>query len=149
MRKQIRISVFETNSSSVHSLVISSDGREPSEFELNKNGEIEVDFGEFGKDEQLYYTQYDKLSYLITCLYYTSRGWDAENIYDSFEFKSIEKAVCKYTGASGIKILGKQEACIDHQSQPYGCIEIIDSYDEEAVIDFVFNKYISLRTDCD
>ena len=148
MNRKLRKHVFETNSSSVHSLVVSNDGREPSEFKLNKNGEIEIDFGEFGKDERLYTSQYDKLSYLITCLYYLS-GWEIEDIYNKWEFEIIKKAVCNYTGAVGIKILGKKEPDIDHQSQPYGCIEIINSYDEEAVIDFVFNKYISLKTDCD
>lgn len=44
MNRKIRKGVFETNSSSVHSLVISNDGREPSEFKLNKDGEIEIDF---------------------------------------------------------------------------------------------------------
>lgn len=47
MKRQIRRNVFETNSSSVHSLVISNEGREPSEFKLNKDGEIEIDFGQF------------------------------------------------------------------------------------------------------
>lgn len=148
MKKQIRNNVFETNSSSVHSLVISNEGREPSEFKLNKNGEIEVDFGQFGKDLCYYTSQYDKLSYLITCLYYLS-GWDIEDIYDKYEFKEIQDAVCKYTGAKGIKIIGKEEPEIDHQSQPYDGIEIINTYDEDAIINFIFNKYVSLKTDCD
>ena len=148
MKRKIRKNVFETNSSSVHSLVISNDGREPSEFKLNKNGEIEIDFGQFGKDLCFYTSQYDKLSYLITCLYYLS-GWEIDDIYDRWEFREIQDAVCKYTGATGIKILGKQEPEIDPQSQPYSEIEIINVYDEDAVINFVFNKYVSLKTDCD
>lgn len=148
MKRKIRKNVFETNSSSVHSLVISNDGRELSEFKLNKHGEIEVDFGQFGKDLRFYTSQYDKLSYLITCLYYLS-GWEVEDIYDRYEFKEIQDAVCKYTGANRIKIIGKEEPEIDHQSQPYSGIEIIDVYDEEAVINFIFNKYVSLKTDCD
>lgn len=148
MKRKIRKGVFETNSSSVHSLVISNEGREPSEFKFNNDGEIEIDFGQFGKDERVYTSQYDKLSYLITCLYYLS-GWEINDIYDRWEFREIKDAICKYTGATGIKILGKQEPEIDHQSQPYSRIEIIDIYDEDAVINFVFNKYVSLKTDCD
>lgn len=148
MKRKIRKGVFETNSSSVHSLVISNDGREPSKFKLNKDEEIEIDFGQFGKDERIYSSQYDKLSYLITCLYYLS-GYDISDIYDKWEFEQIQDAVCKYTGATGIKILGKQEPEIDHRSQPYGNIEIVNVYDEDAVINFVFNKYVSLKTDCD
>lgn len=149
MRRKIREDIFETNSSSVHSLVISNDGREPSKFKLNKDGEIEIDFGQFGKDLCLYTSQYDKLSYLITCLYYLSEYDDISNIYDMWEFKRIQEAVCKYSGATGIKILGEQDPDIDHQSQPYSEISIIDVYDEDAIINFVFNKYVSLKTDCD
>lgn len=145
MKRKIRKGVFETNSSSVHSLVVSNEGREPSEFKLNNDGKIEIDFGQFGKDKRIYTSQYDKLSYLITCLYYLS-GYD---IYDKWEFREIQDAICKYTGATGIKILGEQEPEIDHQSQPYGNIEIVNVYDEDAVINFVFNKYVSLKTDCD
>ena len=148
VKRKIRKNVFETNSSSVHSLVISNDGREPSEFKVNKDGYIEVDFGEFGKDERLYTSQYDKLSYLITCLYYLS-GWDVEDIYEKYEFEYIEKAICEYSGAKGIRILDKNEPHIDHQSVPYSNIGIINVYDKDEVINFVFNKYVSLKTDSD
>ena len=57
--KQIRKNVFETNSSSVHTLQISKDGLEPSELKLNKDGNIEVEFGEFEKDYRIYSTQYE------------------------------------------------------------------------------------------
>lgn len=148
MKRQIRRNVFETNSSSVHSISISNDGREPSELKLNKDGYIEVDFGYFGKDERLYTSQYDKLSYLITCLYYLS-GWDVEGIYEKYEFGYVEEAICEYSGAKGIRIVGKNEPYIDHRSVPYLDIEIINSYDKDEVINFVFNKYVSLKTDCD
>ncbi len=148
MKRQVRNNLFETNSSSVHTLVISNDGREPSNFKLNKEGKIEVDFGEFGKDLCLYTSQYDKLSYLMTCLYYLS-GYDIDDIYENWEFENIENAICEYTGAKGIKILGKVEPYIDHQSIPDYDIEIINAYDKDAVINFVFNKNVSLKTDCD
>ena len=147
--KKIRKEVFETNSSSVHSLVISSDGLEKSNFKLNKKGKIEIDFGHFGKEFKIYNSQYDKLSYLITCLYYTSNGFNYDSIYDNYEFRKIEDAICKYTGAVGIEISNKTNPEIDHQSQPYQNIEIINTYDENEIINFVFNRYISLKTDCD
>ena len=148
MNRKIRNHVFETNSSSVHSLVISNDGREPSNFKLNREGKIEVDFGDFGKELRVYTSQYDKLSYLITCLYYLS-SYEVDDIYEKWEFENIEKAICEYTGATGIKILGKVEPYIDHQSIPSYDIEIINTYDKDAVINFVFNKNVSLKTDCD
>jgi hypothetical protein len=148
MKRQIRKYIFESNSSSVHTLVYSNDGRESSNFKLNKDGKIEVDFGEFGRDYCIYDSQYDKLSYLITCLYYLS-GYEIDSIYDKWEFEKIEEAICSYTGATGIKILGQVEPYIDHQSVPDYDIEIINVFDEDAVINFVFNKNIALRTDSD
>ena len=146
--RNIRMCVFETNSSSVHSLVISNKDREQSKLKLNKEGKIEIDFGSFGKEHREYTSQYDKLSYLITCLYYIA-GYDIENIYNQWEFDNIEKVVCSYTGATGIEILGKVEPFIDHQSIPDNTIDIINTYDSDMVINFIFNKSVSLKTSCD
>lgn len=143
--KQARNGVFETNSSSVHAISIDSSGREPSQFQLNEHGKIEISFGSFGRESRTYYSQYNKLSYLMTCLYYIAED-DKEAIYDMYEFKRIEGIICHYAKATGIEILDDIEPYIDHQSIPYGNIEIINSWDEDEVIDFVFNKYIRLKT---
>lgn len=147
LKRQIRNSVFETNSSSVHSLVYSKDGLEPSKFKKYKDGMIRVDFGQFGKEYVLYDSQYDKLSYLITLLYYEHN--DLESIYESYDFEMIQNAVCEYTGEKGIKILNKKEPYIDHQSVPYYDIDIINIYDKDQIVNFIFNKNIILKTDCD
>lgn len=76
MAKKIRSGVFETNSSSVHSLVFSKEGLEPSVLPVDRDGKIITDFGEFGKEYCIYDAQAEKLSYLITCLYYLSGGFD-------------------------------------------------------------------------
>lgn len=148
MKKQIRKEVFESNSSSVHTLTIAQSGREPSKFIPDKEGYIHVDYGSFGKDYQIYSSQYDKLSYLITlCSYCVGRYGD---IMDSYQFKQIEEAVVNYTDCNGIIIDEVEEPYIDHQSAPWEeNIEIIDIYDKDAIIDFVFNSYVSLKTDCD
>ena len=147
MKRNIRRGVWETNSSSVHSIVIDKGGREPSNLPV-KDRKIQIDFGRFGKDERVFSSQYDKLSYLITCCYYLC-GFDYEDIYDNYEFQRIQEVVCRYAGVKGIRIIGKNEPSIDHQSQPYEGIEIINTYHDDEIIDFVFNKYISLGTDCD
>lgn len=148
MKRKIRNNVFETNSSSVHSITISKEGREPSKLEKDKDGYIKIDFGTFDKDYHIYDTQYDKLSYLITCFYYLS-GYDICNIYDNYEYKELEKIICNYADAKGIRIINKEEPYIDHQSQPYNYMDFINIYDEDEVIDFVFNKYAALKTTCD
>ena len=88
----------------------------------------------------------DKLSYLVTLCEYRARY---EDIEDSYEFKCIENAIKEYTDCNGVIIDGLEEPYIDHQSVPYDGINIINIYDEDAIIDFVFNKYISLKTTCD
>ena len=147
MRRNIRRGVWETNSSSVHTISIDKSGLEPSELPI-KNGKIQIDFGSFDKEEKYYSSQYDKLSYLITCCYYIC-GYGLEDIYECWTFRDIERIVCKYAGADGIEILNKAEPYIDHQSRPESDIEIINMYHDEEIINFVFNRYISLKTESD
>ena len=65
--KKIRNNVFETNSSSVHSLVINSEGLEPSNLKIDpKTDHIIVNTQYFGTEYNIYNDQEDKLSYLIT-----------------------------------------------------------------------------------
>ena len=151
MKRVIRKSVWESNSSSVHSLQISSDGMEPSKLPVDKDGYITVEYGEFGKDGTVYSTQEDKLSYLVTQCYYLG-GWDYDvNRDNNYHFRNVEDAIIDYTGAKGIKIVGGEPE-IDHQtvsSMEYELHLIQNEYDEKEIQSFVFNKYISLLCDCD
>ena len=144
--KQIRKDVFETNSSSVHTLQISNDGLEPSELKLNKDGNIEVEFGEFEKDYRIYNTQYEKLQYLISFIAYNyGYYYDLDELYENYDFITVRDAVCEYTGANDIVIVGEAQPYIDHQSAD-DCV--IRLYKDE-IINFVFNKFITLKTDRD
>lgn len=148
MKRQIRKGVFETNSSSVHSISITPDGRVPSNLPINKRGNIEVALGHFGKEDCLYTEQIDKLSYLMTCIYYMYCQ-DCEYMAQQREFQLIEEAVCKYSGAAGIEVISVDNAYLDHQSVPYGSLEIINVWDEDEILNFVFNRNVMLRTGCD
>lgn len=160
MKRVLRENIFESNSSSVHTLSISKDGREPSRLKVDKDEYIICELKYyFGKNYEIYSEQSEKLAYLVTCCYYLNH-YSLEDIHLNYEFKLIERAICKYAGAKGIKVallegVNEEEAYwnedfgIDHQSQPYDGIEIIDIYNENSIIDFVFNKYISLQTSCD
>ena len=157
MKEKIRSGTFETNSSSVHTISIDSSGRESCKIRKNKEGKLLVDFGSFDKHEEIFSTQTEKLSYLMTCcayltdgsVYCDERSEIIDNVYETEAFEYIEEAVMKYTGCAGIKIIGKKDPYLDHQSVPEYNIEIINMYDEDAIIDFIFNKYISLKTGCD
>ena len=146
MKRNIRNEVYETNSSSVHSIVVMDSGLESSKFELDDEGYIVVPFGKFGKDVEYFTEQEDKLSYLITKLYYKC-GWDIEDILNSYKFHCLEKAIMSYVdGCRGIKIDSSIEPEIDHQSSDK---DFIDWYDADAIIGFVFGKDIALKTSCD
>lgn len=64
---QIRKNVFETNSSSTHSLVISKKDREYDYcLPVEDDGTLVVTFGEFGWGPELLIAPIEKLSYLVT-----------------------------------------------------------------------------------
>lgn len=146
MKTIIRRNVFETNSSAVHSLVISDEGMEQSNLPMDDDGYVLVKFGSFGKDERIFTSQEDKLSYLITQCYYLNH-WD-EDIYDNYHFRNVKEAICEYTGAKGIKIIGG-EPDIDHQEYPEYELNLVNEYNSSSIQSFVFNKYVALETRCD
>ena len=151
--KKIRQNVFETNSSSVHSLVINSEGLEPSNLKIDpKTDHIIVNTQYFGKEYNIYSTQEDKLSYLITYIITDlQRNYDNDEIlaielFKDYRFINIENIIKNYCNCSGIIVNIDEEGGFDHQTSPYesGCI--INLYDEEEIKNFIFNKYISLKT---
>ena len=151
--KKIRQNVFETNSSSVHSLVINSEGLEPSNLKIDpKTDHIIVNTQYFGKEYNIYSTQEDKLSYLITYIITSLQStYDNDEIlevelFKDYRFIDIENIIKEYCNCSGIIVNIDEEGGFDHQTSPYesGCI--INLYDEEEIKNFIFNKYISLKT---
>lgn len=150
MRKQIRCGVFETNSSSVHSLAFDPSGMEKSKLKKNKDGYIVVYLGQFGREDAVYTTQEEKLSYLMTLIYYMKSSTD--EFEDFWLFEQIEDVVCEYANAKGIIVKEKRGIYpyIDHQSVPeYGSIDIINTYDRDSLLGFIFNKYVFLKTGSD
>lgn len=142
--KQCRNNIFETNSSSVHTISISKDGLEPSKLQMNENDEIIVELGRFTDYGKLV-TQEEKLSYLITCMYYVEPAIVGNYDYCLW-YDCVKDAVCEYADAEDIVITNVDDAYIDHQSVPnFASDIIIDIYDKDSVIDFVFNKYVALK----
>ena len=83
--KVVRISVFETNSSSVHTVTFSNVGLQDSNLPM-KDGYVIAHYGEFGKNRQTFNSQEDKLSYLVTCCYYLN-GFSDYDIETSYNFR--------------------------------------------------------------
>lgn len=146
MKKVIRDNVWETNSSAVHSLAISRDGLEPSALPVDEKGYIITDFGYFPEyDEGITtFDQTTKLSYLATECYYIN-GY-SERIEESYAWRAICDAICKYTKASGVRLLHKTEPALNHQVLPeYSDLKFCDCYDEDSVINFIFNRFIGIE----
>lgn len=118
---KIRRNVFETNSSSMHSLsVIGSDRMSTLE---SKDGIVVVSEGEFGWGYDALTTPKQKLSYLVT-----------EYSGEEEMIDVIKEAVKDYTGLS--LAVYENDGYIDHQSRG-----MISEYitDKQSIIDLVFN----------
>lgn len=149
MKRQIRQGVYETASSSVHAISYDPSGMRKNHLKMKK-GYVITDFGQFGTDFHIYGTQDAKLSYLITQLYYINHY--SEDIEDMYEFRDIEEAIKEYDPrVLGIKVLKETIPEIDHQSQPSYNDEVrfVNYWDQTSIQEFLFNKYIRIKTDCD
>lgn len=163
MKLTIRDGVWETNSSSVHTLTVTEKGLRKCHLKPRDDGYIHIPLRYFGKDDEYFYNQKDKLSYLLTNVaYMCGCGYgddDYERYYDSYQFKYVEEAILKYIAkhnpemsVKGLRVDNLEKAEIDHQSMPeYGDFEMksISIWNEKSMQDFVFNSYIALHTDCD
>ncbi len=76
MTIKIRKSVFETNSSSTHSICIAKEGS------FDVPSEIHFEFGEFGWEYDRFDSTWEKASYLYTGLFANERHEDIERIGD-------------------------------------------------------------------
>lgn len=142
--KQSRNNVFETNSSSVHAISINKSGLEPSKLTKDKNNNIVVRLGFFSCDGELT-TQNEKMSYLMTSMYYVCPDITLEN-NRNYTYEIVKDTICTYANASDIVLTGVGDAYIDHQSLPRDDSDlIINVYDEETIIDFIFNKYVTVK----
>lgn len=117
MKKKIRSSVFETNSSSMHTLTLkSSDETKDFVLELDKDEYLHIETGDYSDLQKDLKEVHEILSFVASWLveYGYYNGWGAEHDYEgnpsseemrSFKgFDILENIVKKYTGAKGIII---------------------------------------------
>lgn len=146
MKRQVRRKVFETNSSSMHSLTVEKKGIiEYLHVDDDKNKVI-VNFGKFGWGYDEYTDAETKLSYLITMLA-EYNSFSANELYDTDEFRRINDIVASRCECDGIIIYDSYDGYIDHQS-----VERIDSLMSEydcTIEEFIFDSGITLIIDND
>lgn len=150
--KTIRRSVFETNSSSTHSIsIVSKDN-----YQNLKQNVIVAEFGEFGWGYDNLNTVYEKLSYVLTMIQYKVHECDDLNkIKESMYYKWLYEMIQQYTGATlEINETGDEYynmGYIDHQST-----DILDEYWSDIEEEFksnmkeiIFNDKYSIKIDND
>ena len=159
--KQIRRGVFETNSSSTHSVSIT--GRKmKGKLPVDQNGYVYTSLGEFGWEVCDYRDAETKLSYLLT-MAWELNGYghkyfrdndnlqhDIEEFVETRDFQRIERAVCYETGCDGVWLDDTKDGYIDHQScEGYNSIDDFLNDWGTDIEDFIFNKNTVLHTDND
>lgn len=158
--KQIRRSVFETNSSSTHSVTIRHKGLAQNIMKVHSDGFIHTELGEFGWEVVNYRDQEDRLSYLVTMLAEkngVNTWWkDDRSLKDLVkelmktpDFKRVSEEVGDHANCRGV-IIDPSQGYIDHQShEDYSTLQdFLDDYKTD-IVEFVFGRGNVVHTDND
>ena len=136
--QKIRHNVFETNSSSTHSISIHSDSVDTYHtLYPDREGVLTFQGGEFGWEFAKYSDAITKAEYLVTL--FKVHGQPCQELF--------ERVVLNHTGAKKIEydIKGTYSAYIDHQSLECSKNPIFH-LTEETMRDFIFNPKSVLMT---
>ena len=136
--RQVRGPVFETNSSSCHSISICDKADVLNTLNVYK-GTCHIYGGEFGWDENTFYDAATKASYAAVYAV----------LYGKQEHRDmLEKVIKEQTKAEKVK-LHAENSYIDHQSldPPAVALSVFES--EETLRNFIFNPKSYLHTDND
>lgn len=169
--KQVRRNVFETNSSSTHSVSVSSKNNkyyDSTSLNVDYDNKVHVRFGEFGWEIRDYDLPYNKLQYIVTMLVETEGDVSCvDELFETDGFKLINDAVADYCHCDGIWIDGNMEmesytwdgktyyylehdGYIDHQSrEDYNSVQdFLDDYCLD-ITQFIFDSGVIVHTDND
>ena len=150
---QIRKSVFETNSSSSHSLTMGSDDivEQPFSAAVLRSGVVELAVGEYGWEWRRYYQPKEKLAYLLTQITNgkiesgepseVTRGLRKEDPRAEMLCRVVEA----HTGCE--LVFNASEGYIDHQSAAGDGGNGLELFDDESVLrKFIFNSESCIQT---
>lgn len=151
MKFRIRKGVFETNSSSMHSLVIKGEKKiNKEQLKINEDGFIEVETDDYTWGYFILETAQEKLNYVVACkineddLYLF--GNDSENnskhhrrlARAGIEFIKLEEMLCEATGAKGIEV-NLIRGCSTEQSLD----ELVK--EDLSILDIIFDDNIQIE----
>ena len=132
--KTIRNNVFETNSSSTHSLCI---GVGEKEFPiLDDQNNVVIHLSTYGWEIDSYYGLEDRMSYVFSYLYDSRKDYYKE-LYDQ-----LIDYIKENTGANDVEFTGTDWCYVDHGSEHM-------TLTFQWLIDFMFNKGGNFTTDND
>jgi len=137
MKYNIRLAIFETNSSSTHSLSINKDTILYESLNVDRSGNVYISSGEFGWEVEQYRHADVKASYCFTWIKQECSG-ETENRY----LEMLKKAIKEHTQCKNV-IFQDEDGYIDHQSDDV-CFEVFES--EETLKNFIFNVNSTLTT---
>jgi len=144
--KLIRKGTFETNSSSCHSISVSTQGTYEG-LTPDHNNEILLSPMEFGWEQDEYNDSMSKLSYLWIYI----KDWSGDS-KDAF-MEMYQKAVCEHTGANRVRMNSTSckyspDGSIDHQSVEGNELHYLFK-EEKTLKDFLFLSGSYIETDND
>ena len=149
IRKQIRGGTFETNSSSMHSLVITDKKSKlnPSNLPVSSGGILEIETGEYGWGYEMLETQLEKTEYLFTLLCCYEGIESQEDLEDNMTYIEWTEELEKYAGIKKVAITDFG-GYVDHQSccspdEFLSSYRTVDAFDENSWED---ENYISERS---
>lgn len=165
MKKKIREGVWETNSSSTHSLSISrmhNYDYTSLRKHIDLDGVLHIVPEEFEWEEREYRLPYNKIQYAFEMIYMTEFSYDerktlsVDEIYESEGFQALKETIlenipeCKDVVVEPIDDMCFPLGHIDHQScECYESLQhFLNDYDV-TLEEFIFNTEIILRTDND
>ena len=178
MKRVIRYGVFESNSSSSHTLcftnkdaarrctldILHDENEWAATYEHRDADTLNISFGEFGWGFETFIDEYTKLKYALTMTAETEDFRDEESFYETEGFKAINELIKEKTEfKNGVKMndefkLGHSfgghkpaiDGYIDHQSyEDYKCLQ--DFLDDYGVTleRFIFDPDVILVIDND
>lgn len=146
--QNIRKAVFETNSSSSHSLTMGAGDLVEAPFprEILRQGFVELSAGEFGWEWFRYYTPLNKLTYLFTQITDGQVPGSIDALCEvSAEAAMLREVVKEYSGCD-LRLL-KSEGYIDHQSaRGDGATGLKLFRDKDTLKAFVFGASSCIQT---
>lgn len=140
----VRKGVFETNSSSTHSIVIARENTKPYDY-------VEFNIGEYGWERNKYYGTTEKASYFYTsaCDYYSRDvAEDISTLLSPYGISCVFKIKPIFKGFNGTQYL--DNGYVDHSEESGEFVESLLE-DSAKLIDYLFNdeSYVETGNDND